>query len=70
MVFFKVGIVGNNCIVIAAENVVENQNTICSLDGKITVAWSGKHNKSKYNNKFKITPIRYKKVLEVETSVS
>ncbi|KAL5234333.1 hypothetical protein ACI65C_001743 [Semiaphis heraclei] len=36
-----VGIVGNNCIVIAAENVVENQNTICSLDGKITVAWSG-----------------------------
>jgi len=54
---FKVGIVGNNCIVIAAENFFENQNTICSLDGKITVAWSGKSNKSEYNNKFKITPI-------------
>ncbi|KAF0761115.1 proteasome subunit alpha type-7-like [Aphis craccivora] len=36
-----VGIVGNNCVVIAAEKFYENQNTICSLDGKITVAWSG-----------------------------
>jgi len=41
---FKVGIVGNNCIVIAAEKFFENQNIICSLDGKITVAWSGKPN--------------------------
>jgi len=52
LVCFKVGIVGNNCIVIAAENFFKNQNTICSLDGQITVAWSGKLNKSEYNNTF------------------
>lgn len=46
MFTFKVGIVGNNCVVIAAEKFYENQNTICSLDGKITVAWSGKPNKT------------------------
>ncbi|XP_025204008.1 proteasome subunit alpha type-7-like [Melanaphis sacchari] len=36
-----VGITGNHCVVIAAEKYYENQNNICSLDGKITVAWSG-----------------------------
>lgn len=42
----QVGVVGSNCVVIAAEKFNKRQNSVCSLDGQITVAWSG-------NEKFK-----------------
>lgn len=38
----KVGVVGSNCVVIAAEKYNFSHKTICSLDGKVTIGWSGK----------------------------
>ncbi|XP_025409930.1 uncharacterized protein LOC112683228 [Sipha flava] len=41
-----VGVVGSNCVVIAAEKCNSSQNSVCSLDGQITVAWSGQSHDS------------------------